>query len=256
MATLEQIQARLKKLQAQADAIVAEQSSAVLDTIRGLMEKHGLTTADIDAHVESKNRGPKAGAKVGVKTAKSVAKYRDPKSGVTWSGRGRAPRWIANVKDRSKFLVDSSVGGAAPSLATKAKAAGNYVRGPQPAKYRDPKSGATWSGRGRPPEWLASTNNRTQFLIEGVSAVVPEAPIASETRKLKPTAKGGAVTKQGAAKRTATSSNQIAIKKVGKPPARRVVVKSVAAKKALALKTVAAEADAPTAPNAPTDLNV
>lgn len=31
----------------------------------------------------------------------------------------------------------------------------NYVRGPQPALYRDPKTGATWSGRGRAPAWLA-----------------------------------------------------------------------------------------------------
>jgi hypothetical protein len=43
VATLEQIQARLKKLQAQADAIVAKQSSTVLEKIRSLMEKHGLT---------------------------------------------------------------------------------------------------------------------------------------------------------------------------------------------------------------------
>jgi hypothetical protein len=54
VATLEQIQARLKRLQAQAEAIVAKQSSVVLEKIRGLMEKHGLTTADIDAHVGSR----------------------------------------------------------------------------------------------------------------------------------------------------------------------------------------------------------
>ena len=60
MATLGEIQARLKKLQAQAEAIVAKQSSSVLETIRDLMAKHGLTTADMDAHVGSKKRGPKS----------------------------------------------------------------------------------------------------------------------------------------------------------------------------------------------------
>ncbi|MBN6209404.1 H-NS histone family protein [Ralstonia pickettii] len=30
--------------------------------------------------------------------------YRDPKTGATWSGRGRAPTWIG--KNRDKFLID------------------------------------------------------------------------------------------------------------------------------------------------------
>lgn len=35
---------------------------------------------------------------------------------------------------------------------------------PQPAKYRNPKTGETWSGRGRPPGWLAG-RNKERFLI-------------------------------------------------------------------------------------------
>ncbi|MFM0120284.1 H-NS family nucleoid-associated regulatory protein [Paraburkholderia sp. RL18-101-BIB-B] len=38
-------------------------------------------------------------------------------------------------------------------------------KGPQPALYQDPKSGATWSGRGRAPGWLASVKDRNKFLI-------------------------------------------------------------------------------------------
>ena len=173
MATLEQIQARLKRLQAQAEAIVAKQSSVVLEKIRGLMEKHGLTTADIDAHVGSRKRGPKAAAKTAVGTVKSVPKYRDPKSGATWSGHGRAPGWITNVKDRSRFLVDGSTAATKPASGSKAKAADNYVRGPRPAMYQDPKSGATWSGRGRAPVWIAEAKDRSKFLIAcGVEATV------------------------------------------------------------------------------------
>jgi len=173
VATLEQIQARLKRLQAQAEAIVAKQSSVVLEKIRGLMEKHGLTTADIDAHVGSRKRGPKAAAKTAVGTVKSVPKYRDPKSGATWSGHGRAPGWITNVKDRSRFLVDGSTAATKPASGSKAKAADNYVRGPRPAMYQDPKSGATWSGRGRAPVWIAEAKDRSKFLIAcGVEATV------------------------------------------------------------------------------------
>ncbi|MBF3536347.1 H-NS histone family protein [Burkholderia pseudomallei] len=34
----------------------------------------------------------------------ALAKYRDPASGAVWSGRGRAPRWIAG-QDRENFLI-------------------------------------------------------------------------------------------------------------------------------------------------------
>lgn len=32
-------------------------------------------------------------------------------------------------------------------------------------KYRDPDSGSTWSGRGKPPRWIAG-KDREKFLIE------------------------------------------------------------------------------------------
>jgi DNA-binding protein H-NS len=32
------------------------------------------------------------------------------------------------------------------------------------AKYRDPQTGATWTGRGKPPKWI-SDKDRQQFLI-------------------------------------------------------------------------------------------
>ncbi|SAL01443.1 histone family protein nucleoid-structuring protein H-NS [Caballeronia calidae] len=34
--------------------------------------------------------------------------YRDPVSGLTWNGFGRAPGWIATAKDRSAFLIEGS----------------------------------------------------------------------------------------------------------------------------------------------------
>jgi DNA-binding protein H-NS len=114
MPTLEQIQAKLKKLQAQAEAMIAKRAQTVLDDIRKLMEKHGLTTADIDAHSSTKKpRGRPAGktSKLGAKVKaaakpKLPAKYRNPKTGETWSGWARPPLWIKDVKDRTKFLID------------------------------------------------------------------------------------------------------------------------------------------------------
>jgi DNA-binding protein H-NS len=164
MTTLEKVQARIKKLQDQADALIAKESSAVLEQICDLMSEHGLTTADIDAQVGGKKRGPKTRAKAVVKATSGPAKYRDPKSGATWSGRGRAPGWIATVKDRTKFLVVGSAASSATAPASKAKAAGKYLRGPQPAKYMDAKTGATWSGRGPAPAWIANVKGPHQVL--------------------------------------------------------------------------------------------
>ncbi|WP_421376440.1 H-NS family nucleoid-associated regulatory protein [Paraburkholderia sp. DD10] len=165
MTTLESMQAKIKKLEQQAEALIAKQSSGVIEKIRKLMAEHGLTAADIDGHAGGKRGEKKVGAKTADKTRDAAAKYRDPKSGATWSGRGRAPGWIATAKNRDRFLVDGGTVTAKPAPVSKAKAAGNYVRGPQPALYRDPKSGATWSGRGRAPAWLANVKDRSKYLI-------------------------------------------------------------------------------------------
>ncbi|SAK91663.1 histone family protein nucleoid-structuring protein H-NS [Caballeronia fortuita] len=164
MSTLESIQARIEALQAKADALVAKQSESALQKIHDLMSSHGLTVSDIEQY---SGKGNRARRKNSAKKQGTVA-YRDPKTGATWSGRGRAPGWIANAKDRSKFAVGASTQGAKTKgnarAAVKSKRKGQ-PRGPQPALYRDPQSGATWSGRGRAPAWLASVEDRTPFLI-------------------------------------------------------------------------------------------
>jgi DNA-binding protein H-NS len=183
MTALEKVQAQIAKLQAQAEAIVARQSSGVIEKIRDLMTKHGLTIADIEAHLKGAKRGLKISApRVGngspltaAEKGKLPPKYLNPKTGETWSGHARPPAWIKNVKDRAKFLIARGVASTAPSAA-KPKRAGAYVRGPQPAMYRDPKSGATWSGRGRAPSWIAEAKNRNKFLISGAA----EATVATK----------------------------------------------------------------------------
>jgi DNA-binding protein H-NS len=168
MATLESIKTKIKRLQEQAEAIRVKQATATLDRIAELMRKSGLTVADIETHFGGKKHRGRPAKKSAVGLASPIAKYQDPKTGATWSGRGRAPAWIAQAKNRNRFLVDgnASAASAASAVGTEAKRQGDYVRGPQPAKYRDPKSGATWSGRGRAPAWMANAKDRTKFLIE------------------------------------------------------------------------------------------
>ncbi|MGF6596326.1 DNA-binding protein H-NS [Paraburkholderia sp. GAS448] len=240
MATLEQIRAKMKQLQVQADALISKKAHAAINQIRALMLKHGLTTDDIEAHTGAATGGTKRGPEPGAKrTGKSAVtavkkpatsvkgklppKYINPKTGETWSGHARPPAWIANVKDRTKFLIASganAVPAASAGAVSKSKsatrkasaAAGTTAhkgqqKGPQPAKYRDPKSGATWSGRGRAPAWLAGSRDLSKFLIDGASTVAgtgaaskPKA-VAKKPAKKTPVAKKAAVKKSVVAKR-------------------------------------------------------
>jgi DNA-binding protein H-NS len=239
MATLEQIEAKMQKLKTQADALISKKTQAAVDQIRKLMLEHGLTTDDIEAKASAKRvaKGLKVSAAAGKTKAatgektKAEPKYRHPKTGATWTGHGRAPMWIANVKDRNKFLVAD---GAEATVATTAgvvskaktavekasKAVGVTAgkgkrKGPQPALYLDPKSGATWSGRGRAPAWLAGAKDRSKFLIDAGAAVV-----ASEAGAV-----GKASTPKAAAKKSVTKKavarNATPAKKAGPSRKRR-----------------------------------
>jgi DNA-binding protein H-NS len=180
MPTLEQIQAKLKKLQAQEELLIAKRNQSILNQIRKLMETHGLTTADIEAHgsTPAKRRGrpagsstkPKAGRSGKTKTAsngKLPAKYRDPKSGATWSGWARPPLWIKGVKDRSKFLIDGSAEDDATKNASRktspSKTVNASVKGAKPkratAKKFSRKSSATKADNVVNP---TSTNNSAE----------------------------------------------------------------------------------------------
>jgi DNA-binding protein H-NS len=224
MPTLEQIQTTMKKLQVQADALIAKKAQAAVDQIRKIMLAHSLTTEDIEAKAKAK-REAKAmnGSAPNVKAASSSLKggtpprYQHPKTGATWTGHGRAPGWIADVRDRSKFLIASGAdAGRAESARTvsKAKTAakkaavvagagahGGQRNGPQPAKYLDPKTGAKWSGRGPAPAWLAAAKDRSKFLIGGAGAVATETSTASKASKPKSSVTSGAVAKRAATKK-------------------------------------------------------
>ena len=156
MPTLEQIQAKLKKLQAQADVLIARKAQDAVDQIRALMLKHGLTTMDIEAKAKARRaarglNGHGGNGKVKAVTGGKPAKYRDHKTGATWTGHGRAPGWIAGVKDRTQYLIEGAgeLKSVAKAAVAHAKSGKGQPKGAQPPKYHNPKTGATWSGRGR-----------------------------------------------------------------------------------------------------------
>ncbi|EEA00237.1 histone family protein nucleoid-structuring protein H-NS [Burkholderia sp. H160] len=269
MPSLEQIQAKLKKLQAQADVLIARKAQAAVDQIRDLMLKHGLTTADIEAQARARRaskgsnggvstgRGRPAGASKAAKSA-TPAKFRDPKTGATWTGHGRAPGWIAGVKDRTAFLIDAaseSKSVAAPA----AKRGKGQPKGAQPPKYLDPKTGATWSGRGPAPAWLATVKDRSKFLIDAATAAAPKAAkTAASAVGKKATAKkavakkapGKTAAKKTAATKATPASRKAAVKKTAGRKSAVKTARKAPARKAAATGTAAPVAAAPQTPEA------
>ena len=71
--------------------------AAAVAQVRGLIAEFGLTQQE----VFPVGRGARTSASIGVKVA---PKYRDPATGQTWTGRGKAPKWIQN-EDREKFAI-------------------------------------------------------------------------------------------------------------------------------------------------------
>ncbi|MBB5501245.1 MULTISPECIES: H-NS family nucleoid-associated regulatory protein [Paraburkholderia] len=254
MATLESIQEEIAKLQAQAAAVATKDSAKVIAKIRGLMDQHALTIADIEASV-GKRRGRKPGVNSPAKREASAAKYADPKTGATWTGHGRAPAWLANAKDRNKFLITGTAAKSA-STAQKAPNAGKSVRAPQTPMYQDPKTGATWSGRGRAPAWIASAKDRTKFLIATTSkpagapkASTGKAVLSSKTAAKKAIGRKTTATKPAArkvsAKKAAAPAQKSTPKSVGKarpPVSRKPLAAKSTVKSAAPVEAVAPQA--------------
>jgi DNA-binding protein H-NS len=94
----EEIQAKIADLQAQAEIVKREEKEQAIAMARTMISAYGITAKDLGLDKAPKVKtGPKPGNKV-------AAKYRDPQSGATWSGRGKTPRWI-NGADRSQYAI-------------------------------------------------------------------------------------------------------------------------------------------------------
>ncbi|CAN7565863.1 H-NS histone family protein [Acidovorax sp. LjRoot194] len=77
----------------------SELSSAVAQ-VRSLVAEYGLTAQDVFPAGKSAGKGTRSST-AGTKVA---PKYRNPATGETWTGRGKAPKWIQN-ESRDKFVI-------------------------------------------------------------------------------------------------------------------------------------------------------
>lgn len=78
----------------------ANELSEAITKARELVAEFGLTVQD----VFPAGRGASKSGTRSSSGNKVAAKYRDSATGQTWTGRGKAPKWIEG-KDRTQYLI-------------------------------------------------------------------------------------------------------------------------------------------------------
>ncbi|MBA5689813.1 H-NS histone family protein [Rugamonas apoptosis] len=90
----QEIQKQIAELQAKAEEARRSEVAAARAQIQAIMSEYGLTLADIAGGAKQ----PKAARKP------VEIKYKNEATGDTWTGRGRAPKWLEG-KDKNQYLV-------------------------------------------------------------------------------------------------------------------------------------------------------
>lgn len=92
MSTYRELKLEIEKLVEQAESARLAEKETVLGQIRALIVEYRLLPEDLGLESPSR-KGP------------LPARFRDPESGTTWSGRGRTPQWL-DGQDRAKYAID------------------------------------------------------------------------------------------------------------------------------------------------------
>ncbi|NYT81555.1 H-NS histone family protein [Alcaligenaceae bacterium] len=104
----QKIEKEILKLQKQAQALRGPVITSLIKTMR----EYDITPDDIAAAYARKNTrgGAKKAAPAASGSKRSVpVKYKHPETGESWTGRGKAPRWLTSAEaegaSRDSFLV-------------------------------------------------------------------------------------------------------------------------------------------------------
>lgn len=88
-----QLTEKLLEIQSEIDALNRKAKAAAIVQIVQLMTRYGILTSDLK------------GLEHELPVRRAKAKYWNPTTGQTWSGRGRIPKWLAG-KDLEAFRID------------------------------------------------------------------------------------------------------------------------------------------------------
>ncbi|PCE30338.1 H-NS histone family protein [Burkholderia ubonensis] len=93
MAKYEELLAQRDALEAQINAVKGEARITALAEVKRMVREFDIAEREIYGAERVRQR------------RRPQAKYRDPETGATWTGRGRAPAWISG-KDRDAFVIE------------------------------------------------------------------------------------------------------------------------------------------------------
>ncbi len=110
------IEKEIEKLKKQAQALQSKKRLPVIRSIVKSMKEYDITPEEIAAAFNkspaSKARGAKSATGKRGPRGPVPAKYRNPQSGQTWTGRGKAPRWVTEAeaagRNREEFLIQAT----------------------------------------------------------------------------------------------------------------------------------------------------
>lgn len=97
MASLNELLAQKAAIEKQIIDVQREERGAAIAKVKALMAEYGLTLVDIGSKAAAAPRKP---------VSKVAAKYRNPATGDTWSGRGLQPKWLKAALAEGKALAD------------------------------------------------------------------------------------------------------------------------------------------------------
>lgn len=90
MTTYAELLAQKRALDEQINKARKLEAAAALETVKQLIKEFEFTAQQVFPWTPDPKKVP--------------AKYHDPQSGSTWTGRGKPPKWIAG-KDREQFVI-------------------------------------------------------------------------------------------------------------------------------------------------------
>ena len=115
MTTLKKLSAaQLNKIidETQAELTRRKNIDAATFEIRSILKKYKIDFQDIDLNIITRTGG-KSSTKKHAKVTKSrdqrsavKAKYKDPNSMLTWTGRGRTPAWVQGICQNEGIDID------------------------------------------------------------------------------------------------------------------------------------------------------
>jgi DNA-binding protein H-NS len=107
MATYADVKRQIAKLEKQAETLFRNEIKEAVAAVKELIARYELTAEDLGLVAKRGQRGTR-NTKAPKAKSGGAPMYRDPKSGKTWTGRGKPPNWIAGAKNREAFLIAAS----------------------------------------------------------------------------------------------------------------------------------------------------